>query len=337
MNYGPSLGSGNHSLVQRVQLLGSGTICALKIISLKRSVEVYRPQFENEIRNMQRVSNWHIASFYAAYILEEKTHDPRFGILMQPAANSGTLDSLISVCRHRRHEVSKEQMQVLPKSFGCLATALRFIHQHMIRHKDVKPANILLHDGRVLLADFGSSWDGVALGTLATNNAEPKGHTDRYAAPEVKSGDERDAKSDVFALGAVFYEMLCAIDTSAKWYDVDYYESLKALRPALGKWTKRLPDIASVINDMLNPNMDRRPSASTLVRTLPEKYFCGQCLQENQGGPAGGGNQQQAQRTAQTVVAGPSGQRTLEHAQSGSRNVIARDAESSDEGVEDSD
>lgn len=272
---------------------GPGDICALKMIPLKHSIEDSQPKFENEIRTMRRVSNRHIASFYAAYIFEKKNHVPRFCILMQPAANSGTLESFISACRAGAQGMTREQLEVLLKTFGCLSTALKFIHRHMIRHKDVKPANILLHDGKVLLADFGSSWDGVAIGTLTTHDPEPKGHTDRFAAPEVKTHDQRNAKSDVFALGAVFYEVLCAIDGRATWYDEDYHRSIRTIRPALAKWTNPHGELAVLIGQMLNSDKDKRPTAREVVAILSARYFCDPCLQEYQDEPASSSSQQQ--------------------------------------------
>jgi serine/threonine protein kinase len=84
----------------------------------------------------------------------------------------------------------------------------------MIRHKDVKCDNILMHGGKVFLADFGSSWDGYAQGSMDTHNEVPKGHTARYASTEVITKEPRSAKSDVFSLGGVFYEIFCALEVS---------------------------------------------------------------------------------------------------------------------------
>jgi serine/threonine protein kinase len=93
----------------------------------------------------------------------------------------------------------------------------------MIRHKDVKSDNILMHGGKVFLADFGSSWDGFAQGSLNTHSDDPKGHTSRYAAPEVITNDPRSAKSDIFSLGGVFYEIFCALEVSWVACNTEYY------------------------------------------------------------------------------------------------------------------
>ena len=91
-----------------------------------------------------------------------------------------------------------------------VAGALDYAHRHGVIHRDIKPENILLHDGTALVADFGialavSSAGG---GTRMTETGMSLG-TPHYMSPEQAMG-ERDlsARSDVYALGCVLYEML---------------------------------------------------------------------------------------------------------------------------------
>ncbi|MDH4045824.1 MAG: serine/threonine protein kinase, partial [Gemmatimonadota bacterium] len=90
-----------------------------------------------------------------------------------------------------------------------VASALDYAHRHGVIHRDIKPENILLHDGRALVADFGIA--------LAVRNAGGSRLTETglslgtpfYMSPEQATGDrELDARTDVFALGCVLYEML---------------------------------------------------------------------------------------------------------------------------------
>jgi serine/threonine-protein kinase len=91
-----------------------------------------------------------------------------------------------------------------------VASALDYAHRHGVVHRDIKPENILLHDGRALVADFGialavSRSDG---GTRMTETGMSLG-TPFYMSPEQAMGErEITAKSDVYALGCVTYEML---------------------------------------------------------------------------------------------------------------------------------
>ena len=91
-----------------------------------------------------------------------------------------------------------------------VASALDYAHRHNVIHRDIKPENILLHEGRALIADFGIALAASkAGGTRMTETGMSLG-TPHYMSPEQAMG-ERDitARSDVYALGCVTYEMLC--------------------------------------------------------------------------------------------------------------------------------
>ena len=87
--------------------------------------------------------------------------------------------------------------------------ALDYAHRHGVVHRDIKPENILLHDGRALVADFGIALAASkAGGTRMTETGMSLG-TPHYMSPEQAMGErEITARSDVYALGAMTYEML---------------------------------------------------------------------------------------------------------------------------------
>ncbi|HVA57276.1 MAG TPA: serine/threonine-protein kinase, partial [Gemmatimonadaceae bacterium] len=91
-----------------------------------------------------------------------------------------------------------------------VADALEYAHGHGIIHRDIKPENVLLHGGHALVADFGialavSRSDGA---TRMTETGMSLG-TPTYMSPEQAMGEkEISARSDVYALGAMLYEML---------------------------------------------------------------------------------------------------------------------------------
>src|SRR5690606_32714979 len=75
-------------------------------------------------------------------------------------------------------------------------------------HRDIKPANILLHEGHALVADFGIARALDAEGEAITRTGLAIG-TPQYMSPEQSTGDKSvDARTDIYALGAVLYEML---------------------------------------------------------------------------------------------------------------------------------
>ena len=88
--------------------------------------------------------------------------------------------------------------------------ALQYAHERGIVHRDIKPANILLSGGHALVTDFGiaKSLAEADQGMTLTGTGVTVG-TAAYMSPEQASGEKRiDARSDVYALAAVLYEML---------------------------------------------------------------------------------------------------------------------------------
>jgi serine/threonine-protein kinase len=90
-----------------------------------------------------------------------------------------------------------------------VASALDYAHRHGVVHRDIKPENILLHDGRALVADFGIALAASKAGGNRMTETGMSLGTPHYMSPEQAMGErEITARSDVYALGVVLYEML---------------------------------------------------------------------------------------------------------------------------------
>jgi serine/threonine-protein kinase len=90
-----------------------------------------------------------------------------------------------------------------------IATGLSYAHRHGVVHRDIKPDNVLFQDGQAVLADFGISLPRTdeQTHTRLTHSGVSLG-TPGYMSPEQVTGQVVDQRSDIYALGAVAYEML---------------------------------------------------------------------------------------------------------------------------------
>ena len=92
---------------------------------------------------------------------------------------------------------------------GQVASALDYAHRQGVIHRDVKPENILLHEGEAMVADFGIALTGLQGGGERLTGTGVSVGTPAYMSPEQAAGDRQlDARTDVYSLGAVLYEML---------------------------------------------------------------------------------------------------------------------------------
>ena len=95
--------------------------------------------------------------------------------------------------------------QVVQIVYKC-AKALHYAHSRGVVHRDIKPSNILLtQDGDVRIVDFGIA----LVSDSEISRLEGVAGSPAYMSPEQVQGHELDARSDLYSLGAVMYEMLC--------------------------------------------------------------------------------------------------------------------------------
>ena len=113
--------------------------------------------------------------------------------------------------RHRLNRETQLPVAEAIKIAGEIAAGLEYAHRHGVIHRDIKPDNVLFHDGRALVADFGialARTGGGADRTRMTKSGVSLG-TPEYMSPEQAAGHQNlDQRTDVYALGVVLYEML---------------------------------------------------------------------------------------------------------------------------------
>jgi len=180
------------------------------------------------------------------------------------------------------------------EAFGCLSAALAYIHGQKVKHKDLKPSNILLTRDSIYITDFGTSTDFGA--NLASETETGIRGTPKYFAPEVAEYLPSGRPADVFSLGCIFIEMLCVasntplreLQDSQPNRDHSYHANLQQTLLWVDSRLGRSP-IALVIMEMLRADPKLRPSALDVfkgIRGLEHKSTgstwatCGKCCED---------------------------------------------------------
>lgn len=142
-----------------------------------RKDQVSIKNFENELQILKKLSHRHLVKLIGSY-----TDRQWVGIIMTPVADMD-LSTYLDADRVSPKD-NRDRQICLRRFYGCLATALKYLHGEKIRHKDIKPKNILVKNREVFLADFGTSHN-FSDDTRSTSEGTAKGFTPRYCAPEV--------------------------------------------------------------------------------------------------------------------------------------------------------
>ena len=238
-------------------------------------------EFENELRYLSKCRHHHIIDLRASFTDEEN-----FGFIVSPVAVS-TLQELLSDYVSENHIDEHQAIRkVLFDAFGCLLEAVDYLHDTLhIKHRDIKPRNILVHNNRVLICDLGSAYDFEPLDRNESTEASRPPGTRKYKAPEVlesiNSNERRrhNRKVDIFSLGCVFLEMhtvLCeqTLDRMAKFITQNETTEFEGER---GDWTyaSSLENADSWLETIYDPDgLGEGPTSliRSMVRLQP--YSC---------------------------------------------------------------
>jgi serine/threonine-protein kinase PpkA len=188
------IGQGGQAQVYLAERDKDGLRVALKVLDSKlRHDPVFFERFVREYKLIAALENEYVARIYD----EGVTGDSAY--IAMEFLPSGTLASRI-----REGLDSRAALRLTAQ----IARALDAIHAQGIVHRDLKPANILFRaDGRPVIVDFGLARDLAASSNLTVAGQQLLA-TPRYMSPEHFLGQPIDARSDLYSLGAIFYEML---------------------------------------------------------------------------------------------------------------------------------
>jgi serine/threonine-protein kinase len=190
------IGAGGMATVYVAQDVKHDRKVALKVLRPELAAVIGGERFLAEIKVTANLQHPHILP------LHDSGEADSFLYYVMPYVEGETL----------RDKIEREKQLGVDDAVGItrsVAAALDYAHRQKVIHRDIKPENILLHDGQPLIADFGIALAlSHAGGTRLTETGLSIG-TPHYMSPEQAMGDrELDARSDVYSLGAMLYEML---------------------------------------------------------------------------------------------------------------------------------
>jgi eukaryotic-like serine/threonine-protein kinase len=198
------LGAGGMGEVYRAMDTRLGREVAVKVLPgrLAASPEV-RQRFEREARTISQLSHPHICALY------DVGREGETEYLVMELLEGETLSARLA-----RGALPLDQMLRIGTA---IADALDKAHRRGIVHRDLKPGNVMLTKSGVKLLDFGLAKGMAPPGAANSLTALPTQQgltqegtilgTFQYMAPEQLEGKEADARTDIFAFGAVLYEM----------------------------------------------------------------------------------------------------------------------------------
>jgi tetratricopeptide (TPR) repeat protein/tRNA A-37 threonylcarbamoyl transferase component Bud32 len=188
------LGRGGMATVYLAQDLKHERLVALKVLHPELAYALGPERFLREIRLTARLDHPHILP-----VLDSGTDASLLWYTM-PYVRGESLRE----CLRRETQLSLEMALEVARE---IASALDYASREGVIHRDLKPENILLSEGQARVADFGVAKALGADGEHLTETGMAVG-TPAYMSPEQASGDRVDARSDIYALGCVLYEML---------------------------------------------------------------------------------------------------------------------------------
>jgi serine/threonine protein kinase len=251
-----TIGTGAHSRVMRGHDPLIDRAVAIKLFSPELARGEARARFLREARVVGQISHPSIVTLHDMGI-EESTLTP---YLVMELIEGQSLEKALS-------------KGSIPFPTACnwaaqVAVALGVAHRRGIIHGDVKPANVLISsENRIKLSDFGMA----RLASHDTGDTSLFG-TPAYWCPEQIHGRPQDARSDIFSLGAVLYEMLTGVSPFAASSLQSVCNHVLSSTPL--PVTQSNPSLPLALNDIVSACLAKEPQhRSASADLLAEQLF----------------------------------------------------------------
>ena len=223
------IASGSFGTVQRVRDVRTGKVYARK----EQIADDARDHLSREKERLAKIRHRHIVKYEKSY-----QRGQQLGLLLTPVADTDLEKLLIYYRNHPDHH--SQYRPIMLRSFGCLSHGLAHIHGRKIRHKDIKPNNLLYETGsdpqrtgRFIWADFGLAYDFEKFIHSRTYN--PSKYSEKYAAPEIAEADSAALERTAAGLDGIRFNQDTDPDSSESAKFEPSLEAGKPLRPSHGR------------------------------------------------------------------------------------------------------
>ncbi len=190
------LGTGGMATVYLARDLKNDRQVAIKVLRPERAAILGADRFLAEIKTTANLQHPHIVALFDSGVADGTV------FYVMPFVQGESL----------RDRLTREKQLPIDEAVRIAretASALDYAHRHGVVHRDIKPENILLHDGQAVVADFGIALAATSVGGDRMTETGLSLGTPHYMSPEQAMGGRNvDARTDVYALGCVLYEML---------------------------------------------------------------------------------------------------------------------------------
>lgn len=186
------LGQGSYATVYLGREIETGQPVAVKVIDKKIFSNAYNVKnIQSEIDIMKKVSHQNIVQLFDIYQTTNNMY------IVTELCQDGDLLKLL----HKKKRIPEREAKNYLRD---IMNGAKYLHKSGIIHRDLKPANILLHQSTCKLSDFGFAK------SLKSEEAVMKSivGTPLYMSPQILKKGKYTAKSDLWSIGLIYYEML---------------------------------------------------------------------------------------------------------------------------------
>ncbi|HKU61015.1 MAG TPA: protein kinase [Gemmatimonadales bacterium] len=246
------LGRGGMATVYLAHDRKHGRRVALKVLRPELSASLGTERFLREIRLAAGLQHPHILPIFDSGEASGREAGPVSLWYTMPYVEGPTL-------RDRIREQGRLPIDEAVRLVREVALALDHAHRRGVVHRDIKPENILLSEGQALVADFGIARPvETAHGDTLTQAGFVLG-TPAYMSPEQAAGDTADARSDLYSLACVLYELLVGAQpfTGSSAHAV----TLKRFTEAAPAVSAGRPDVPADLDGIVARALEREPDA----------------------------------------------------------------------------